>query len=219
MDVLSPPPPALPEIGSRRSTATRCGKRIRTCACTADARTTAVRCNDARPHSVRPATSTGGRDGHAPRTHARRRHDPRRHRARRPRRDGTDPRRPGADLPHPLHAEPPGGCERRERVRGLLARRCPSSAAILLGVGAIADLLMGEDSRWWPVAVGPAIIGLVMVVVSLVLITVREAGIRFFHRPQLDRRRVCGPRAPASPSALWRSFWWRQARTPAGCSS
>lgn len=66
----------------------------------------------------------------------------------------------------------------------------PIVGAILLAVGTIAGLLMGEDSRWWPVAVGPAIIGLVMVVVSLVLITLREAGIRFFHRPQLIAPRV-----------------------------
>ena len=95
----------------------------------------------------------------------------------------------------------------------------PIVGAILLGVGAIAGSLMGEDSRWWPVAVGPAIIGLVMVVVSLVLITVREAGIRFFHRPQLIAPPRAGRGQPASPSAPWRSFWSRQARTPAGCSS
>ena len=75
------------------------------------------------------------------------------------------------------------------RVRGFWLA-LPIVGAILLAVGTIAGLLMGEDSRWWPVAVGPAIIGLVMVVVSLVLITLREAGIRFFHRPQLIAPRV-----------------------------
>ena len=62
------------------------------------------------------------------------------------------------------------------RVRGLLARRCPSSAASCSAVGSIADLLMGEDSRWWPLAVGPLIIGIVMVVVSLVLIAAPRGG-------------------------------------------
>ncbi len=66
----------------------------------------------------------------------------------------------------------------------------PIVGAILLGAGALAGWLMGEDSAWWPLAVGPAIIGLVMVVVSLVLVAVHEVGIRFFHRPELLAPRV-----------------------------
>ena len=101
-------------------------------------------------------------------------------------------------------------------VRGLLARRCPSSGRSCSQSERSPTSLMGEDSRWWPVAVGPTIIGLVMVVVSLVLITVQRGGHPVLPPSAARSPHACGPRAAASPSAPWRSCWSRQARTPAG---
>jgi hypothetical protein len=82
----------------------------------------------------------------------------------------------------------------------------PIVGAILLGAGALAGWLMGEDSVWWPLAVGPAIIGLVMVVVSLVLAVVNEVGIRLFHRPPAPPPRVRAATAGLGIGALVVTF-------------
>ena len=67
---------------------------------------------------------------------------------------------PGADCAHSLHAEPPGGCERREESAGLwlgIAHR-RGDPARSRNDRRVAH--RESDSRWWPVAVGPTIIGL-----------------------------------------------------------
>jgi MFS family permease len=68
----------------------------------------------------------------------------------------------------------------------------PMIGAILLVAGAIAGAIAGEDSAWWPLVVGPLLIGSTMIVVSLVLIAVHEVRVRALHRPELVEAR---PRA------------------------
>ena len=60
----------------------------------------------------------------------------------------------------------------------------PIAGGVLFLVGITADGLGAGDSSWWPLAVGPAIIGGPMLVIALVLNACHEVGVRFGHRPE-----------------------------------
>ena len=66
----------------------------------------------------------------------------------------------------------------------------PIVGALLLGVGAVVALLTGDDSDWWPLAVGPMIVGMVMTIVTLALIGAHEASVRVLRRRELVPARV-----------------------------
>jgi hypothetical protein len=78
----------------------------------------------------------------------------------------------------------------------------PIVGSLLLGMAAVGDLLTGDDSDWWPLVVGPMIIGMVMTVVTLVLIGVHEASIHLLHRPGLVPARVRATSAGIAAEAL-----------------
>ena len=60
----------------------------------------------------------------------------------------------------------------------------PIAGGVLFLVGITADGLGAGDSSWWPLAVGPLIIGGPTLVIALVLNGCDEIGIRFGHRPE-----------------------------------
>lgn len=66
----------------------------------------------------------------------------------------------------------------------------PIAGGVLLLAGITADALGAGDSSWWPLAVGPAIIGGPMLVIALVLNACHEVGVRFGHRPERVPGRV-----------------------------
>ncbi len=78
----------------------------------------------------------------------------------------------------------------------------PVVGAILVLLAAIAGALMGDDSAWWPLAVGPFLIGGVMVVVSLVLMAIHEVRVRALHRAELVEPRTRGVGAGIAVTTL-----------------
>jgi hypothetical protein len=66
----------------------------------------------------------------------------------------------------------------------------PIAGGALFLVGITADGLGAGDSAWWPLAVGPAIIGGPLLVITLVLNACHEVGVRFGHRPALVPARM-----------------------------
>jgi hypothetical protein len=66
----------------------------------------------------------------------------------------------------------------------------PIAGSALFLIGIAADALGAGDSSWWPLAVGPAIIGGPLLVIVLVLNACHEVGVRFAHRPALVPTRV-----------------------------
>ena len=68
----------------------------------------------------------------------------------------------------------------------------PIAGGALFLAGIIADSLGAGDSSWWPLAVGPLIIGGPLLVIALVLNACHEVGVRFGHRPALVPSRVQG---------------------------
>ena len=66
----------------------------------------------------------------------------------------------------------------------------PIAGGVLFLTGITADALGAGDSSWWPLAVGPAIIGGPILVIALVLNVCHEVGVRFGHRPEQVPGRV-----------------------------
>ncbi len=66
----------------------------------------------------------------------------------------------------------------------------PIAGGVLCLVGLTVDTLGAGDSPWWPLAVGPSIIGGPMLVIALVLNACHEVGVRFGHRPEQVPGRV-----------------------------
>ena len=61
----------------------------------------------------------------------------------------------------------------------------PIAGSVLFLTGITADALGAGDGSWWPLAVGPAIIGGPLLVIVLVLNACHEVGVRFGHRAGL----------------------------------
>ena len=78
----------------------------------------------------------------------------------------------------------------------------PIVGAFLLGVGAVVALLTGDDSDWWPLAVGPMIVGMVMTIVTLALIGAHEASVRVLRRRELVPARVRATSAGIAAATL-----------------
>ena len=66
----------------------------------------------------------------------------------------------------------------------------PIAGGVLFLAGMTADGLGAGDSSWWPLAVGPLIIGGPTLVIALVLNACHEVGVRFGHRPEQVPGRV-----------------------------
>ena len=66
----------------------------------------------------------------------------------------------------------------------------PIAGGVLFLAGMTADGLGAGDSSWWPLAVGPLIIGGPTLVIALVLNACHEVGVRFGHRPEQVPARV-----------------------------
>ncbi len=66
----------------------------------------------------------------------------------------------------------------------------PIAGGVLFLAGITADGLGAGDSSWWPLAVGPLIIGGPTLVIALVLNACHEVGVRFGHRPEQVPGRV-----------------------------
>lgn len=73
-------------------------------------------------------------------------------------------------------------------------------ALFLLGV--VVDSLGGGETAWWPLAVGPAIIGGPLLVITLVLETCHEVSVRVRHRHGLVPGRVRAASAGIALGAL-----------------
>ena len=78
----------------------------------------------------------------------------------------------------------------------------PIVGGALILVGVIANVLGAGDNGWWPLAVGPAIIGCTLLVVTLVLGLAHEVGVRVAHRPPLVPARVRATSAAVAGGAL-----------------
>jgi hypothetical protein len=67
---------------------------------------------------------------------------------------------------------------------GALWLGLPIAGGVLFLAGVTADALGAGDSAWWPLAVGPAIVGGPILVIALVLNACHEGAVRFGHRPE-----------------------------------
>ena len=78
----------------------------------------------------------------------------------------------------------------------------PIAGGALFLIGITADALGAGDSSWWPLAVGPAIIGGPLLVIVLVLNACHEVGVRFGHRRALVQTRVRAESATIAAGSL-----------------
>ena len=78
----------------------------------------------------------------------------------------------------------------------------PIGGGFRLGVGAVVPLLPGHHSDWWPLAVGPMIVGMVMTIVTLALIGAHEASVRVLRRRELVPARVRATSAGIAAATL-----------------
>jgi hypothetical protein len=78
----------------------------------------------------------------------------------------------------------------------------PIAGGALFLAGIVADSLGAGDSSWWPLAVGPLIIGGPLLVIALVLNACHEVGVRFGHRPALPPARVRAESAMIAAGSL-----------------
>jgi hypothetical protein len=78
----------------------------------------------------------------------------------------------------------------------------PIAGGALFLAGIVAESLGAGDSYWWPLAVGPSIIGGPLLVIALVLNACHEVGVRFGHRPALAPSRVRAESAAIAAGSL-----------------
>jgi hypothetical protein len=78
----------------------------------------------------------------------------------------------------------------------------PIAGGALFLVGIVVDSRGAGDTSWWPLVVGPLIIGGPLLVVALVLNACHEAGVRFGHRSPLVPSRVRAESAAIAAGSL-----------------